>query len=621
MCRAALILSVGILALSCGAMAAAAGDDSPANTPPFTCGNGIPGGVNCIVSKRDKKEARKVYELGVKLEKQNQLEDAYKDFDEAARKMPLDVQFVEARELVKAQLVFRHIEQGNLLLAKDSRVEAAAEFHAALDLDPDNQFAQQRLAQASGSPDPALASHPPIEQIDSPEIHLKPKKDRASFHYRGDSRGLYNELANTFGLKVQFDDSVRTLQVRFFVDDVDFQTALNLAGRVTKTMWTALAPDQLFIAADTPENHRQFERMSLGTFAIPQHANPQEVNDFVTTLRNMFDLRFISSGQTADTVEVRGPQSAVEGCAKLLEQLNGQHPQVMLDLQVFEIDHNFTRNIGMHIPDTFNLYNIPAAALAGLAGQNIQNLINQLISSGAINQAGSSALSGLLSQLGGQSSGIFSQPLATFGGGLTFSGLSLDQIAAALSVNESWSRSLSSVTLRATQNVETTFHLGERYPIMNASYAPIYNSPQIAQVLGNQSYQPPFPSISYEDLGLNIKAKPIIHGDSSISLQLEIQVRALTGASANGVPVISNREYKGSISLKDGDQAIVAGEIDSTEMYSMTGIPGLGAVPVINQIMANNTKEDDSDELLLVLVPHIVATSIHKTPEIWVSTR
>ena len=76
----------------------------------------------------------------------------------------------------------------------------------------------------------------------------------------------------------------------------------------------------------------------------------------------------------------------------------------------------------MHIPNTFNLYNIPAVALAGLGGQSIQSLINQLISSGGINQAGSTALSGLLAQLRGQQNSIFSQPLATFGGGLTFLG-------------------------------------------------------------------------------------------------------------------------------------------------------------------------------------------------------
>jgi hypothetical protein len=111
----------------------------------------------------------------------------------------------------------------------------------------------------------------------------------------------------------------------------------------------------------------------------------------------------------------------------------------------------------------------------------------------------------LLAQLQSQPNSIFSQPLATFGGGLTFSGVSLDQLAATLSVNESWSRAISRATLRAGQGKEATFHVGERYPILNASYAPIFNSPQISQVLGNQSYVPPFPSVSYEDLGLNLK--------------------------------------------------------------------------------------------------------------------
>src|ERR1700752_757159 len=129
-------------------------------------------------------------------------------------------------------------------------------------------------------------------------------------------------------------------------------------------------------------------------------------------------------------------------------------------------------------------------------------------------------------------------------------GLSLDQLSAQLSVNESWVRTLDDLSMRAGQGTDATFHLGQRYPILNASYAPIFNSPQISQVLGNQTYVPPFPSVSYEDLGLNVKVKPIIHGDNSVSLDLELQVRSLTGQSSDGIPVISNREYKGSINLK-----------------------------------------------------------------------
>jgi type II secretory pathway component GspD/PulD (secretin) len=391
-------------------------------------------------------------------------------------------------------------------------------------------------------------------------------------------------------------------------------------GQVSKTMWAALDAHQMLIAADNAENHKQFDRMSLRTFILPPHSTPQEATDLVNTMRTMFDLRFVSSGQASDTVEVRGPQPMLEACSKLMEQLSNERPQVMLDIQVIQINHQLTRNIGVHIPNTFTMFNIPAAALAGLGGASITDLINQLIASGGINQVGSTALSGLLAQLGGtQGNSIFSQPLATFGGGLTFMGLSLDQFSAALSLNESWVRSMENMTLRASQGNDATFHLGTKYPILNASYAPIFNSAAISTVLGNQTYVPPFPSVSYEDLGLNLKAKPTIHGDGSVSLQLELQVRSLTGQSSDGIPVISNREYKGSINLKDGEPAVVAGEVSQTDTRSMSGIPGLGMVPILNQAMVNNTNQANNDELMIVITPHVLANFNRSTPEIWIS--
>jgi Flp pilus assembly secretin CpaC len=301
-----------------------------------------------------------------------------------------------------------------------------------------------------------------------------------------------------------------------------------------------------------------------------------------------------------------------------MHQLTTERPQVVFDIRIYEIDHNFTRDIGMHIPDTFNMFNIPVIALAALGGQSISSLVNQLISSGGINAAGSSALSGLLAQVQGQGNSIFSQPLATFGGGLTFSGVSLDHLTAALSVNESWARSLTNATLRAGQGKEATFHVGERYPILNASYAPVFNSPAISQVLGNQTYVPPFPSVSYEDLGLNLKTTAVIHGDGDVSLKLELQLRSLTGSSSNGVPVIGNQEYQGSIRLRDGEPAVIAGEITTNDQYTISGIPGLAAIPGLNQALLDNNRMKEDDELLIMITPHVLANHDHTTDEIWV---
>jgi len=613
------ILLLGLLTgiLPCPALVVA----DEATPPPITCSNGVPGGISCIVSKKDLKEARAAYARGMKLQEHKHLEDAFAQFDDALKLAPQDPQFLTARETVKAQLVFDHVERGNALLSEGRSENAATEFRAALDLDPENEFAREQLQEASRNSVPALtAAIMPTTETAS-EIRLQPTDARATIRYTGDVRGLFTELGAAYGVTVQFDDPIPTRTLRFNVEDVDFFAALRLACQVSRTMWSALSAHQLLIAADTSENHRQFDRLSLQTFQVPAHTGPQDATEVMNALRTLFDLRFVSLGQTANTIEVRAPQPILEACTKLMAQFNGERPQVMFDIRVYQINHQFTRNIGLHIPDSFNLFNIPVSALAALGGQNIQSLINQLVASGGINQANSTALSGLLAQLQGQQNSIFSQPLATFGGGLTFEGLSLDKLSATLSLNESWVRSLEHMTMRASQGTDATFHLGTRYPILNATYAPIYNSPQISKVLGNQSYIPPFPSVSYEDLGLNLKAKPVIHGNGDVSVQMELQVRSLTGQSTNGVPVISNREYKGSINLRDGETAVVAGQISRTDQRSMAGIPGLIAVPGLNKAATENSAQENDDELMIVMTPHVLSNFDRTTDEIWITAK
>src|SRR5580658_26885 len=622
--RVRIILAIGLVA-AMPALPAFAANDATIDTPIISCGNGIPVGVDWAPTEKDEKEARNSYAHGLKLEGQDRLEEALAQFDNASRLEPQDLAFLSAQEHTRSQLVYQHTERGEALLADAQRNPAVAEFRAALKLDPDNAYVEERLTEALY--DPAASRLGGVSAMladQSSEIELQPKAEHATFHYRGDVRGLFNELASDYGISVQFDDSVPAKTVRFYVDDVDFYTALHLANRVSKTMWTPLDAHEVLIAVDNAENHKQFDRMSLATFSVPGASTPQEITELVTALKNVCEFQKISSGQ-GGTLEVRAPQSTLKACTKLMGQLTSARPQVALDVEVYQISHNFTREIGLHVPNTFNVYNIPvaavAAAIAALGGQNIQSLANQLISSGGINSAGSSALSGLLAQLQSQTSGIFSQPLATFGNGLSFSGVSLDHLTTVLSLNESWARSLSHVTMRASDGNEATFHLGERYPILNASYAPIYNSSAISAVLGNQSYVPPFPSVSYEDLGLMLKAKPVINGDGAVSMSIELQVRSLTGQSANGVPVIANEEYKGSIRLRDGEPAVVAGEITTNDQLSMAGIPGIAAIPGLNQAVSDNTKTKEEDELLIVITPHVLANRNRATDEIWVSEK
>ena len=74
-------MAAGLLAAILGTPAFATGNDASA-APPISCGNGIPGGVKCIASKKELKEARNAFREGVKLQDHRQLEQAFTKFDD-----------------------------------------------------------------------------------------------------------------------------------------------------------------------------------------------------------------------------------------------------------------------------------------------------------------------------------------------------------------------------------------------------------------------------------------------------------------------------------------------------------------------------------------------------------
>jgi len=579
------------------------------------CAASASSAASCDPSPAELKKAKSAFSRAVKLEKASRLDEAYLEFDTAARLAPRNADYLTALAMAREQLAYEHLERGNQYLLDSKEVQAQAEFRSVLNLDPQNEFAQQRLNDSLEQWAPKL-DHPAQIVQDSGELHVIPNDVRQEFHFRGDSHSLLTQVAAAFGLKAEVDDSVVSRRVHFDLDSTDFFTAMRAACQVTGTFFAPLSEKEIYLLKNTDENHRQFDRLGMRTFYVSTTV-PTQLNEITNAIRVLFDVRFLSQSVPTGEIAVRAPLPVLEAITEFLMHRDETRPQVMLDIQVFEIDHQFTRSLGVHIPNQFTLYNIPAAALAALGGQNIQSLINQLVASGGINQATSQGLAGLIAQLTGQQNNIFSQPLATFGGGLTLMGLSVGTLSAQASRSESSVKTLEHAILRASQNSDTNFRMGERYPILNASYAPVYNSAAISKVLQNQSYQAPFPSFNYEDLGLLIKVKPNVYANNDVGLNLELELRTLAGQSVNGVPVIANREYKGSITLLNGEPAVVAGAISRSEMLSMTGVPGLGTLPGLNKLLTTNTKTTEDNEILIVIAPHTLTTSTPDTSEIW----
>src|SRR6478736_321583 len=155
------------------------------------------------------------------------------------------------------------MEAGNHLAAAGDSLGAAQRFRNALTIDPQNTYAEQRLrdvAPPEGDPD-----HKHVLQLlaSVDQIVLQPAPGKKSFHMQGDTRQLYTQIGAAFGILMDFDQNLSSRMLRFDLDNVDFYTVMELAGKMTKTFWSPVASREAMIASDTLENRKQYERMAL----------------------------------------------------------------------------------------------------------------------------------------------------------------------------------------------------------------------------------------------------------------------------------------------------------------------------------------------------------------------
>lgn len=530
--------------------------------------------------------------------------------DNSLRLDPRNQGALTARELLRQQEIQQRISEANQQLAANQREQAIEGFRKALALDWSNAAAQEGLRSALAERELAVGNEPRIRYRDADDIRLTPSEAKQDFHFKGDSRGLLQRLWSAYNIRPLIDNSVLSKQLRFDIEGADFATATEIASKITKTFYVPMSSTQALIVADTPENRRNFERLAMRTFYVSDATSPTDINDVVTLLRTVFDFRFVTPATSSNQVTVRAPGAMLDAATRILNDLYSGKPQVMLEVNIYQVEQTLARDLGLGLPTQFTLFNVNTEARNLLNSAN-QDLINQLISSGAINQANSASVAALLAGLAAGQNSILNQPIATFGGGLTRSGVIIPPLSIHASLNESSFRSLQHVMLRAAQGDAATVRNGTRYPILNASFAPIFNTPAINQVLGNQSFQAPFPSFSYEDLGLTLKATPTIHGTSEVSLKVEFQLRGLGATQLNSVPVITNREYTGTIGIPLGETAVLAGMVSKTEQLTLQGLPGLAKLPILGHATSLHNKQTDDAQLIVTIRPHLVRDAMH----------
>jgi pilus assembly protein CpaC len=118
-------------------------------------------------------------------------------------------------------------------------------------------------------------------------------------------------------------------------------------------------------------------------------------------------------------------------------------------------------------------------------------------------------------------------------------------------------------------------------------------------------------TIQFKEFGVRLNFTPTLTLDGLIHLKVEPEVSSLDFTNAltlSGftIPALSTRRVKSEMDLADGQSFAIAGLIDNRVTDQLSKVPGIGDIPIIGKLFQSWSKQKSSDELLVVVTPHIV---------------
>jgi type II secretory pathway component GspD/PulD (secretin) len=398
-----------------------------------------------------------------------------------------------------------------------------------------------------------------------PPVELRPDLKLTSFRLKGSIQETYEKVAREFGLDVLFDSDYQgSQQTRFELSGCDFQQAILALNDVADSFIVPVSPKLFLVAADNAEKRSELEPVIAVLQPIPDTMTPEEVTELSQAVQQSLEMKRLQIDTTRRQVFMRDTVTRVRLAQAMLAHLSKPKAEVVLDVELYAVSESDRLRLGLALPSAFPI-------------ENLSTLWN--------NQP--SVAEGITHLLG-------------IGGGKTVFGLAIGSSSLVASRLTTESRLVSRFRLRASSGMAASLHVGERYPIINARFSPILDES------GGAGFVEPFPSFTFEDLGLVLEMVPVVHSAREVSLQFEVQFRLLTGSTANEIPIISNREFKAYARIVEGEMAVISGIGVSETFKVRTGVVGLSEIPWLGNLFKRHTRERRVSDLLVLMQPHVV---------------
>lgn len=155
---------------------------------------------------------------------------------------------------------------------------------------------------------------------------------------------------------------------------------------------------------------------------------------------------------------------------------------------------------------------------------------------------------------------------------------------------------LSSPQILVLNNEEATVNVGDQVPIITSE---TQNTADVTSV---------DKTVQYKDTGTILTVTPRINYNGMIILDVNQEV-SLAKASTFGVttsPVISTREIKTKLAVKDGQSILMGGLIKKNVDNTTSGVPLLKDIPLLGTLFRYQNESTTKTELLIMITPYVI---------------
>jgi general secretion pathway protein D len=524
--------------------------------------------------------ASSYFKRGESAEAREDYDAAFDNYQKAYAQAPKDLRYRTALYRVRLTDSSLHLTKGRKLFQAGDEQGALAEFLHAAEIDPGNEAAQQEIArvrakhgetapQGETSLAQASGTQEEIDSMGSP-AELKPvSNEPLTLHMTEDSKVVYQAVGRAAGVNVLFDPDFTSKRIQVDLNNVSLVDALRIVGTLSNTFWRAVTANTIFVAQNNRAKRTDLDEQAVETFYLTNAWQQTDLNDVQTALRNVMPNAKVYGVASQNAIVMRGTPDELLLAQKLINDLDKARAEVVVDIAVLEVSKNWERNLGI---------SWPSSASVALQG------------SSTTSSSGTTTTSSLtISNLAHLNATNFA--------------VTIGSVTANMLLTDTNTKILDNPRIRCTDGQKATMKIGTRIPIATGSYSTGTSTTTTSSLVNTQ--------FQYIDVGINIEMTPTIHFDHDVTLKIKMEDSSEDGnVTISGVtePIIAQKTSEQVIRLREGEASILSGMVNKTDIQSSSGIPGLSSIPGLKYLFGSKDHQIQEDEIVFLLVPHIVRT-------------